>query len=365
MSTNWHEWGQLGKPTGWAHLHRIAVGKNQDGRLEIFAVGTDGALWQIWQTKPNNGWSHWESRGKPTAEGIALSSPTVGSSLVVKAHQSGRLAVFVVASRSLWYVEQMNPNNGWTQWHALDHPPASAGIVSIEVAQNIDGRLQLFAISYNNRLVSRWQIEPNGDWSEWNTDFPHDEFGFKSFVAGQNMDGRLELITNLSGILALVTQIEPGGPFRRGFGNGGISTSDSIGTLSIARNQDGTLEAAMTIDGRLVHVRQKVPNQEPSSGGGGWAHHDLGRPEEHVAVDLPVLAANRDNHLEVFMQGSDGNLWHRWQTASNGLWSAWHNLGAPSPLSRRRIHVVGQNEDGRLELFVVHRGELWNTWETA
>jgi len=39
------------------------VGRNQDGRLEVFARGTDDALWHNWQTVPNNGWSGWGSLG--------------------------------------------------------------------------------------------------------------------------------------------------------------------------------------------------------------------------------------------------------------------------------------------------------------
>lgn len=53
MSKNWHTWEHLHKPSGWFHLHTNAVGRNQDGRLEVFAVSTDGALWQIWQRAPN------------------------------------------------------------------------------------------------------------------------------------------------------------------------------------------------------------------------------------------------------------------------------------------------------------------------
>lgn len=33
------------------------------GRMEIFARGGDQALWHMWQTAPNNGWSGWESLG--------------------------------------------------------------------------------------------------------------------------------------------------------------------------------------------------------------------------------------------------------------------------------------------------------------
>jgi hypothetical protein len=366
MKKHWHGWSSLGKPPGWSHLHQVAVGKNLDGRLEVFAVSTDGSLWQIWQTATNNGWSHWENRGKPSAGGIELASPAVGKSMTVGRYQDGRLLVCVVASRKAWVISQTSPNNGWGQWQPLDQPPGSGGIVSLEVARNSDGRLQLFAITYANRLASRQQTIPNGDWREWDTDFPHDDrLPFKSFAVGQNEDGRLELVTSLSGILALVTQDERSGPFRGGFGNTGISTPDNIDTLTMARNPDGTLEAAITIDGRLVHIRQHVPNQPPSPGGGGWARHDLDRPAEHVAVRLPVLAANRDGLLEVFVRGSDRNLWHRWQPAPSGNWSDWHSLGSPLDAEEGFFFLdVRQNQDGRLEVFIVHRGELWHTSQT-
>ena len=39
------------------------MANDADGRLEVFARGTDNALWHIWQTAPNNGWSGWASLG--------------------------------------------------------------------------------------------------------------------------------------------------------------------------------------------------------------------------------------------------------------------------------------------------------------
>jgi hypothetical protein len=47
---------------------------NSDGRLEVFARGTDDALWHIWQTAPHAGpWSGWASLG-----GILKDEPVVG-----------------------------------------------------------------------------------------------------------------------------------------------------------------------------------------------------------------------------------------------------------------------------------------------
>jgi hypothetical protein len=37
--------------------------KNLDGRLEVFAIGSDNNLHHIWQTSPNNGWLNWQSLG--------------------------------------------------------------------------------------------------------------------------------------------------------------------------------------------------------------------------------------------------------------------------------------------------------------
>ena len=39
------------------------VAQNADGRLEVFARGTDNALWHKWQTAPNSGWSGWGTLG--------------------------------------------------------------------------------------------------------------------------------------------------------------------------------------------------------------------------------------------------------------------------------------------------------------
>jgi len=74
----------------------ITVGKNADGRLELFVRGTDGALWRRWQTAPNGGWSNWASEGGVLTSNIAVAQ-----------NADGRLEVFVreppvIVSSGLW-----------------------------------------------------------------------------------------------------------------------------------------------------------------------------------------------------------------------------------------------------------------------
>ena len=85
----------------------MAVAQNADGRLELFAAaGADApthTLWHVWQTAPNSGWS------EPAVRGHRLTSPpTVGR------NADGRLEVFAVREGgALWHTWQTAPNNGW------------------------------------------------------------------------------------------------------------------------------------------------------------------------------------------------------------------------------------------------------------
>jgi hypothetical protein len=63
-NSDWGAWKTLGKPAVSVSLtQQYMVGRNQDDRQEIFATGTDGNVWQIWQTLPNKGWSNWKQLG--------------------------------------------------------------------------------------------------------------------------------------------------------------------------------------------------------------------------------------------------------------------------------------------------------------
>ena len=39
----------------------LAVAQNQDGRLDVFTIGTDGQIWHQWQTQHNNH-QNWSNR---------------------------------------------------------------------------------------------------------------------------------------------------------------------------------------------------------------------------------------------------------------------------------------------------------------
>jgi acylphosphatase len=311
--------GQISMPT---------VGRNADGRLEVFVQGTDGALWHIWQTAPNNGWSGWESLGG------WITTP------VVAQNADGRLEVFVRGSDgALWHIWQTAPNNGWSGWESL------GGVISMPtVGKNADGRLEVFVQGTDGALWHIWQTAPNNGWSGW------ESLGgwITTPVVAQNADGRLEVFVQGSDhALWHIWQTAP---------NNGWSGWESLGGWiadpAVGRNADGRLELFVQgSDNALWHIWQTAPN----NGWSGWA--SLGG-----WIRRPAVAKNADDRLEVFVAGSDTALWHIWQTAPNNGWSGWDGLsglmiGGP---------LVSRNHDGRLEVFVKGTDNaLWHTWQSA
>ncbi|HAJ95772.1 MAG TPA: hypothetical protein DCP02_06020 [Actinobacteria bacterium] len=84
-----------------------------------------------------------------------------------------------------------------------------------------------------------------------------------------------------------------------------------------------------------------------------------------------VIDHNSDGRLEIFV--IYGSLWHIHQSKpSKGLWIGWRRLGNPKKITLNLIPVaVGQNSDGRLEVFAVDywngvdysKGSLWHRYQ--
>lgn len=120
--TVYHRWGSAPGVTpsgGWSTLggcairgYGLDVGMNQDGRLEVFVIGTDHAVWHRWQSAAGRGpWSGWFSMG-----GYAISGPSVFSrfngSNVIGLHVTG-------SDHGIWNRHQAAPNCCWTPWNEV------------------------------------------------------------------------------------------------------------------------------------------------------------------------------------------------------------------------------------------------------
>ena len=302
------------------------VAANADGHLQIFARGTDNALWQI--SDSDGGWSEWKSLG-----GVLTGNVTIGR------NADHRLEVFAQGTdNSLLHNRQTSPNGDWSGWSSLGGVLAS----KLAVSTNADGRLEVFVGGTGNALFHNWQTSPGGEWSGWRS--------LGGVLAGNpvvsaNADGRLEVfVRGTDNALWHNLQTSPNGGWSGWRSLGGAF----LGDPAVGVNADGRLEVFVRgTNGALLHSWQTSPNGDWS----GWI--SLGGA---LAGNIAV-GRNADGGLEVYVQGTDNALWRNVQSGSH--WSGWQGLGGQVTNNL----VLGRNADGWLQVFV--RGsdnELWHNW---
>ena len=117
----WIRWASLGKPPE-TELGRPFAQRNQDGRLEVFAIGL-GEIFNISQVSPNGGWrERWLNKGRPSSN-VGIKSHVVGR------NADGRLEIFAVGDdNALWQKWQVAPNNGWSDWKTLGTPARATSL---------------------------------------------------------------------------------------------------------------------------------------------------------------------------------------------------------------------------------------------
>jgi hypothetical protein len=280
------EWYCHNTPPGVGNVGAPFLARSFDGCLQVFVVGSDGALWQISQNTPSGTWSGWSSHGVPPNSGGLTLRPAVAASA------DGRLEVFAVGvDGALWHIWETSTANVWSGW--LSHGTANGVKLhdlwgSPVVAANSEGCLELFSIGSDNAVWHLWQIAPNGGWTPtWlsHRTPPGVEFDYAIPALAADADGRLEL-----------------------FVPGQSPTSQT----------------------ELWHINQLTPS-------GTWCDwYSHGSPPSPYPPGTtgvwgsPAVALNSDGRLELFIAAGNEALWHIWQKTPNGLWADWLSHQQPS-----------------------------------
>ncbi len=138
------------------------------GRLGVFAVGRDGALYHRGQTHPSDGWSGWVRLGEP---GVPLRAwpPVAGPVNLIDLFG---LAVFATDVDQLLYrrVQQL-PDGPWSAWEPVGGPftgpPATivgAGGVNYLFAVEYDqGTRTGVLVEQSDRSGGAWSPHPGAD----------------------------------------------------------------------------------------------------------------------------------------------------------------------------------------------------------
>lgn len=311
----------VGPWTAWNDLDAgvvgICLGKNQDGRLELFSISPHRELWHQWENQSPPTHDSWGSAEK-------LDDGVIDAD--VARNLDGRLEVFSISPRhDLWHQWQVSAG-GWGAARILDQQ-----VVSVRAAHNADGRLEVFSISPNVDLWHQWQIEPGAGWSQARVL----DTQVSRVAVAMNADGRLEVFSVTPGHeLWHQWQLAPNGNWSGAVWlDDGVLDVCAVSAVRDKADAAGCIEVfSVGADRALWHYRQTMPN-------GGWAAaENLGTPAAGLEVGSICAVRNEDRRVEVFatapsargLSSSDhpgGHVWHRWQQPSvGGGFSGWADL---------------------------------------
>jgi hypothetical protein len=317
---------------------QVATALKADGRLELFKIGADHALYVQQQVNPGG-----VNPLNPFTQSWTPFQYLGGFVRQIKAARDadGRVEVFAIGSdNSVWHMTQ-SLTGAWSGWQAL-----GGWARQIDVGTNADGHLEVFAIGADYAMWHTWQAAPNSAvWTGWYS------FGgyVKQIAVGRDLDRRLEVFAiNANNGVSNIWQLTGGGWSGWNNGLGGF-----VKQIAISNEADGRLDlfAVNAING-VSHIAQVVPN----GNWGGW-DNSLGGFVWQITVDH-----NADGRLDLFGIGADHAVWHKYQAIANStLWTGWYNHGGYVSSI-----VVGNDYDGRIELFgVTGPGSLFRRWQVA
>lgn len=276
-------------------LRDFVVTNNADGRVELFALGGDRAIYHRWQTAPNGStWSGWAWEG--------------GANLVdfdVVLTQDGRLQVFALGSDgAVLEKHQVCANCSFGGWSTV---LSNTGLVSLHAAVSLTGRISLFGTNVPGELFVSSQGAPGAA-------FP----GFASLAGAAISD--FKVVRNPDGRLDVVVLVPRTGLYGRGqlapdgdWGNWSYLQAAGATDFTLVVGPDGALHL-FTVDGSPVRVNHAVRSTPTSAF--TWLS-PVGGAFASVRAER-----NQDGRLELISLSSaaGGAVYQTWEAQVGGAW---------------------------------------------
>jgi len=173
---------------------QVAAAPLSDGRLQFWAVDTNGVMWSCWKstTASSASWTAW------TKTWTASAPPFTAKQVTAARLSDGRLQFWAVDTNGVMWscwkstTASSTPWTGWTKsWTSV--PPFAAKQVA--AAPLSDNRLQFFAVDTAGSIWSCWKstTSSSAPWTAWTKNWTADVPAFKTtaLTTARAADGRL------------------------------------------------------------------------------------------------------------------------------------------------------------------------------
>lgn len=293
---DWPTWSTLGDAT----LVRapVAVTRNRDGRLEVFAVAIeDGQLRHIWETNAAGDWSFWQSLGGSVEPGFAVG--------LDKDHRLELFGVDPATGQVIHrYQESADDSASWSSWSRL----GGHFLSRLAVARDADGSLQVFGVNSATRALQCLQQLPSDDsptnWSPWlNLGGCFDD----GIAVGRRADGGVEIFGVVATNAQMLCRYQPN-PTEPTNWTSWENIGGSVRSYpAVGGDVDGNLEifASDSEHASILNYRRQISN---NSGWLEWVNMD--QPiYQYAARVWQIDDGLPHNEVRAIAQTHDGYIW--------------------------------------------------------
>jgi hypothetical protein len=294
-------------------LSNAAVASNQDGRQQLMVRGTSNDVWTVAQNATGT-WGSWTKLA--TISGSATAFKASSEPALVR-NNDGRLQAFVRGTdQQLYTAAQTTANGSFGAWLALGGTCTTAPAAAV----NQNGLVQVFVRGTDDRFYSKVQTAVGANtWSDWIALNNTGQLGSKPAVA-RNADGTLEVFAR---------GLEESGPATYRIRQTAPNAVASWGAWTSMGDTASSAPAVVTnADGRIqVFVRSNSGElktaQQSTLSGGYPAFSGLGG----TCTSAPVAALNNNGRVQVFVRGLDRKVWSKVQASAGGAMDpTWYPL---------------------------------------
>jgi hypothetical protein len=139
---------------GWTRMNgtwarEVSAMTNDDGRVEIFHVGSNGAMYHSWQSRADGPFGPWVNRGGDW-RALAVTRGTYG----------GWQAFAVGQDRNLYRMAPWDGVGNWTRMSGVN-------LARVAAMTNPDGRIELLTVNTGGEMWHTWQPSPRSGWASW------------------------------------------------------------------------------------------------------------------------------------------------------------------------------------------------------
>ncbi|MGF1428612.1 Ig-like domain-containing protein [Kitasatospora sp. LaBMicrA B282] len=337
----WSGWGaQSPLPSGVTFTAAPQGLLDVSGKAALYAPASDGNVYENYQTAPGAGpWSGWHAlSGLPS--GVRFSGAVAGT-----LDAGGRLALYATGSNGNVYENYQTVPGGapWSGWHETTGSAGVALAAGPVAFRDVNNKTVLYAVGSNGNVYENYQTVPGGGpWSGWHalTGLPSGVTFTSRIAGGTDANGKTILyVTGSNGNVYENYQTVPGGAPWSGW-----HVLDALpGGITFGGGPDLFLDAGKKA---VLYVRGSdgnvYENYQTVQGGGPWSGwHTVNALPSGVSFTGEVAGTvDAHGHSALYVIGSNGNVYEDYQTVPGGApWSGWHTVNAlPSGITFTAQH---------------------------